>query len=312
MKKCKSKILVIVLLIILLLSILQINSLATNSNILIIQQNENQYMIYIESMINQEFEFAFSNSKEETNLNYIAFAEDTSGNNVAYVDSELKDSFFGTEDTYLWVKTSEGIVINGEKITLNDSKTIEELNQIMDLTKRITVQSTAEEEKIKINGKQDETYYYQFCVVNSSEEYTRLMNLVNKMSEFDENTNVFLKLQTHNELNELYKSLYSKLNDKDWVKAENLEITKPYGATENQQYVLWLKDGNENVDVQFLTAYEKTVTTVSEKANIKQVTSHLPYTFDETTTLFIILGAVTIAIIVILAYKKVNKNARKA
>ena len=312
MKKCKSKILVIVLLIILLLSILQINSLATNSNILIIQQNENQYMIYIESMINQEFEFAFSNSKEETNLNYIAFAEDTSGNNVAYVDSELKDSFFGTEDTYLWVKTSEGIVINGEKITLNDSKTIEELNQIMDLTKRITVESTAEEEKIKINGKQDETYYYQFCVVNSSEEYTRLMNLVNKMSEFDENTNVFLKLQTHNELNELYKSLYSKLNDKDWVKAENLEITKPYGATENQQYVLWLKDGNENVDVQFLTAYEKTVTTVSEKANIKQVTSQLPYTFDETTTLFIILGAVTIAIIVILAYKKVNKNARKA
>lgn len=312
MKKCKSKILVIVLLIILLLSILQINSLATNSNILIIQQNENQYMIYIESMINQEFEFAFSNSKEETNLNYIAFAEDTSGNNVAYVDSELKDSFFGTEDTYLWVKTSEGIVINGEKITLNDSKTIEELNQIMDLTKRITVESTAEEEKIKINGKQDETYYYQFCVVNSSEEYTRLMKLVNKMSEFDENTNVFLKLQTHNELNELYKSLYSKLNDKDWVKAENLEITKPYGATENQQYVLWLKDGNENVDVQFLTAYEKTVTTVSEKANIKQVTSQLPYTFDETTTLFIILGAVTIAIIVILAYKKVNKNARKA
>ena len=312
MKKCKSKILVIVLLIILLLSILQINSLATNSNILIIQQNENQYMIYIESMINQEFEFAFSNSKEETNLNYIAFAEDTSGNNVAYVDSELKDSYFGTEDTYLWVKTSEGIVINGEKITLNDSKTIEELNQIMDLTKRITVESTAEEEKIKINGKQDETYYYQFCVVNSSEEYTRLMNLVNKMSEFDENTNVFLKLQTHNELNELYKSLYSKLNNKDWVKAENLEITKPYGATENQQYVLWLKDGNENVDVQFLTAYEKTVTTVSEKANIKQVTSQLPYTFDETTTLFIILGAVTIAIIVILAYKKVNKNARKA
>lgn len=312
MKKCKSKILVIVLLIILLLSILQINSLATNSNILIIQQNENQYMIYIESMINQEFEFAFSNSKEETNLNYIAFAEDTSGNNVAYVDSELKDSFFGTEDTYLWVKTSEGIVINGEKITLNDSKTIEELNQIMDLTKRITVESTAEEEKIKINGKQDETYYYQFCVVNSSEEYTRLMNLVNKMSEFDENTNVFLKLQTHNELNELYKSLYSKLNNKDWVKAENLEITKPYGATENQQYVLWLKDGNENVDVQFLTAYEKTVTTVSEKANIKQVKSQLPYTFDETTTLFIILGAVTIAIIVILAYKKVNKNARKA
>ena len=312
MKKCKSKILVIVLLIILLLSILQINSLATNSNILIIQQNENQYMIYIESMINQEFEFAFSNSKEETNLNYIAFAEDTSGNNVAYVDSELKDSFFCTEDTYLWVKTSEGIVINGEKITLNDSKTIEELNKIMDLTKRITVESTAEEEKIKINGKQDETYYYQFCVVNSSEEYTRLMNLVNKMSEFDENTNVFLKLQTHNELNELYKSLYSKLNDKDWVKAENLEITKPYGATENQQYVLWLKDGNENVDVQFLTAYEKTVTTVSEKANIKQVTSQLPYTFDETTTLFIILGAVTIAIIVILAYKKVNKNARKA
>lgn len=312
MKKCKSKILVIVLLIILLLSILQINSLATNSNILIIQQNENQYMIYIESMINQEFEFAFSNSKEETNLNYIAFAEDTSGNNVAYVDSELKDSFFCTEDTYLWVKTSEGIVINGEKITLNDSKTIEELNKIMDLTKRITVESTAEEEKIKINGKQDETYYYQFCVVNSSEEYTRLMKLVNKMSEFDENTNVFLKLQTHNELNELYKSLYSKLNDKDWVKAENLEITKPYGATENQQYVLWLKDGNENVDVQFLTAYEKTVTTVSEKANIKQVTSQLPYTFDETTTLFIILGAVTIAIIVILAYKKVNKNARKA
>ena len=313
MKCKKSKILMIVLLsVIILLSILQIKSSATSSDIMIVKQSDNQYLIYVDKMVNENFNFAFSNSKEETNLIYTTAGKDSDGNYIAYVNQELKDNYFNSETTYMWVETKAGeVVVSGEQITLNDARTLAQLNQIENITKSITVNSSAEEEKIKINGAQEQTYYYQFCVASSSEEYNRLLTLVNEINKYDENTNTFVKLQSYNELYSLYNSLLANLEDEDWVEAENLEITKPYEAKENQQYVLWLKDSDGNIDIQFLIAYEETVTTVSERAKIEEVATALPYTYDDTTILFIALGAVVIAIIAIIVFKNVKKNTRK-
>src|SRR5699024_276430 len=190
-----------------------------------------------------------------------------------------------------------------------------ELNQIDKLTKTITVQSAAEDEKITINGEQSKKYYYQFAVVTSSEEYQRLLVLVNEISQYNQDTNVFVKLQAYNELNTVYNSLVANLNDENWVEAQNLEITKPYDAKQDSQYVLWLRDDSGNMDVQFLTAYVKEVqeevTTVSEKAKIEYVASALPYTYDEATILFIALVVVMIAIVTILVFKAVKLNPRK-
>lgn len=322
MKIKKSKILVtVILLVIMLLSILQIKSLAADLDTIIVKENDNQYLIYVNSLTGENFSFAFSNSKDEANLDYTDSAIDNEGNHIAYVNEELKNQYFGSQ-TYMWVKTAEGeVVIDGKEITLDGAKTIAELNQIDQLTQVITVKSaTAEDEKITINGDQNKTYYYQFAVATSSEEYARLLTLIEEISQYNQDTNVFVKLQGYNELNTVYNSLVANLDNENWVEAQNLEITKPYGAKQDDQYVLWLKDDRGNMDVQILTAYEKPQTmhgfeTVQEetivsveKPTIKYVTSALPYTYDEATILFVALGVVMIAIVTILVFKIVKRK----
>lgn len=313
MKTKTGKVLLVLMLsLIILFSVLQTKSSATNSDIMIIKQDNNNYIIYIGSLLNQNFDFAFADSKDEEDLNYINAGTDNQGNYIAYVNQDLNEKFFNSEETFLWVRTKDKqTIVDGEKITLNDAKTIEELNQNKNITKVIIIQSNEQEGKIKINGQEGKTYFYQFSTVNSSEDNTKLQTLVNNIINFDENTNIYQKLTTNNELNQTYNKLISNLNNESWVKAENLEITEPYGATENQQYILWLKDSDGNIDIQFLTAHERTVTTVTERAEVQEVLSALPYTYDETTILWISLGIVVIAIISVLIFKKTNKKTKE-
>lgn len=311
MKIKKSKILMTaILLVIMLLSVLQITSFAADSDMIVVKENDSEYLVYVNNMTGENFSFAFSNSKDEANLDYKASVIDNEGNHIAYVNEELKNQYFGSQ-AYVWVKTADDeVVIEGKEITLDGAKTVEQLNQLNGLTKTITVQSAAEDEKITINGEQNKTYYYQFAALTSSEEYDRLLTLVNEVSQYNEDTNVFTRLQAYNELNDLYNSLVANLSDEDWVEAQNLEITKPYGAKQDGKYVLWLRDSDGNLDVQILTAYEKEVTTVSEKANVEHVTSALPYTYDEATILFVALGVVMVAIVAILVFKAINAKRR--
>lgn len=313
MKKSKTKILlVLALMVIMLLSMLPINSLATTSDILVIKENDNQYLIYMNGLLNQNFEFAFSNSEDATNLNYITAVKDNEGNYIAYVDADLKTKFFSSDDTYLWVKnTNDEVVIDGEKITINDAKTIEQLNILENLTKNITINSSAENEKITINGEEGKTYYYKFFVAGTSEEYNRFLTLVEKINDFDKDTNTYTKLQSYIELSELYNNLVANLNEDNWTEAKDLEITKPYDAKEGEKYILWLKDSDENIDVQILTAYETEIKIVEEQQKTEQIVTALPVTYDDTTVLFIALGAVVIAMIAVIAFKKLNKKNRE-
>lgn len=312
MAKTKSKVLVVsALAVALLLSILPIQALAANTDIVTVKESDNLYYIYVEGLLNQNFEFAFSNSEDATNLNYIVSEQDNNQNSIAYVDEELKANFFNSEDTYIWVKTQDKVIINGEKIVLNDAKTIDELKTIESITNVITVQANAEDEKIKINGEEGVEYYYKVYVAGSSEDYNRLITLVNEVSKYNDETDFFTKLQGYSELQSLYSSLVASVGDANWTKATNNEITKPYDAKEGEQYILWLKDSNGNMDVQILTAYEKEITIVEEQEKSKEITTALPVTYDETTNLFIALGIVAVAIIAVSAYKVMQKRSGK-
>ena len=312
----KSKIIIAFLLaLIVIVSILPIKSLAansSNSDMCVIKENDNEYLIYVEGLLNEDFEFAFTKALDAENIAYMSSIKDDNGNSIAYVNADLLSRFFKTEgDTYILVRDADKeMVIDGEKITINNAKTVQELKGIESLTKVITVESSAEDEKIKINGTEGTDYYYQFFVPGSSEEYTELLNLVDEVSKFDENTDLFTKLQSYTKLDNIYTTLVSRLNEADWKKAENLEITKPYGAVENEQYVLWLKDSNGNIDVQFLTAYEKDVTLVDEVKKTQEVTVSLPVTYDNMTGLFVALAIVVLAIVVIIAIKIISKKRR--
>lgn len=312
MKNSKSKMLLIAsLILIMLVSILQIKSLATNSDmLLIIKGTDNTYLIYVEELLNKDFEFAFSNNENGKNLNYIASAKDSEGNSIAYVNDALRQSFFNSENTYIWVKTNDNIVVNGEKISLDNVKTIEQLKTIENVTNRITVKSDAEEDKIEINGNQNKKYFYQVFVQSSSERYDRLLNLADKIVKYDENTNVFEKMRTYNEFYDLYYSLVSELDNNKWAEAKNMEIIKPYDAKDGEQYILWLKDSNNNIDIQFLTAYKKEIKIIEEKEKIEEVVTALPVTYDDITVLVISLGIVGLAIVAVVVYKIKTKKDR--
>ena len=313
MKNSKGKLLLIsALFVLMILSFLQVESLATDSNILMLKENDNEYVIYVETMLNQNFEFAFSNSKDETNLSYIVAAQDGDGNYIAYVDEELLQKYFNSEDTYLWViDTEDKIVIDGEKITLNDAITSVQLQTIENITKNITIESSAENETIKINGDEGKTYYYKIFAAGSSEEYNNLLELVEKISEYDENTSEFTRLQGYLQLSNLFNNLVSNMSSDNWIEAKNLEIAKPYDAKEGEQFILWLKDSDGNTDVQILTAYEKEITVIEEQEKTEEIITALPVTYDNTTVLFIALGTVIVAIIAVLAYKTINRKNRK-
>ena len=313
----KSKIIIAFLLLALIIfaSILPIKSLAANtsdSNMVVIKEWDDKYLVYIDGLLDENFKFAFTKALDAENMNYLDSIKDNNGNNIAYVDADSVSRFFEIDgDTYICVQNAEGTLVNaGEKININNAKTIQELKSIENLTKTITVESSAEDEKITINGTEGTDYYYQFYAPGSSEEYNKLLNLVSEISKFNDNTDMFTKLQAYTELEDVYNTLVSSLKDEDWAKAENLEITKPYGAKEDEQYVLWLKDGNGNIDVQFLTAYEKEVTLVEEEQKTEEVKVALPVTYDNMTGLFIALAVVVLAIVVILAIKIISKKRR--
>ena len=309
MKMSKGKILALVLLtVIMLFSILQIHSLAASKEMLVLKQSDNQYIIYIQDLLNKKFEFAFSNTEDATNLNYITYAKDSEGNNIAYVDQELKDNFFNSENTYIWVKTEDKIIINGEKIKINNAKTVEQLKTIENLTKNITINSSAEDEKITVNGEQGKKYYYKIVEVGTSETYNELFNVVNVINNFNDKTDTFTKLQRYNELYNLYNVLATNISNEDWTEVKDLQITKPYGAKEDSQYILWLKDSEGNIDVQLLTAYEKEITLTEEVEKTEKITTALPVTYDNTTVLFIALGTVIALIIAVVVYKKIKSR----
>ena len=309
MTKTKSKIfLVIILTLVLLLSILQIKTLATNTDIITVKENDNLYYIYVEGLLNEEFEFAFSNSKDETNLKYIVSDYDSNKNSIAYIDEALKTEYFNSEDTYIWVKTQDKEIINGEKITIDNVKTVDELKSVENITNIITVQAKAEDDKIKINGEAGREHSYKIFVAGSSEDYNTLLTLINEVENYNEDTNFFTMIQEYSKLQSLYSSLVSNLSEENWTKAIDNEITKPYNAKEGEQYILWLKDSNGNIDVQILTAFEKEITIVEEQEKSKEITTALPVTYDETTNLFITLGIVALAIIVVSGYKVIKNR----
>ena len=298
MKKSKSKILALFLLtVIMLFSILQIHSLAASTEMLVVKENDNEYLIYIEDLLNKKFEFAFSNTEDAKDLNYITYAKDSEGNNIAY-----------SQDTYIWVKTEDKMIINGEKIKINSAKTVEQLKTIENITKNITIKSSAEDEKITVNGEQGKNYYYKIVEVGTSETYNELFNVVNVINSFDEKTDTFTKIQRYNELYNLFNVLASNIDSEEWTEVKDLQITKPYGAKEDSQYILWLKDSEGNIDVQLLTAYEKEVTLTENVEKTEEITTTLPVTYDNTTVLFFALGTVIVLIIAVLVYKKMKSR----
>lgn len=312
MKRLTYKIIVVTMIMLMLLPMMGTKILANaNEEVLSIKKDETTYFLYIKEVLNSKFEFAFSKENNGTNLDYISSIEDNQGNNIAYVDETLKSTYFNQNITYLWVKENSQIILNGVQVNLGTSKTEEQLQSIKNITNKITVNSDVDEDKIKINGDTSKKYYYEMYAVASSEDYQRLLELVDEVSKYTDDTNTYTKIETYGELYDLYHKLLTDVSNSKWIEATNLEIDKPYDAQENQKYILWLKDENGQIDFQVLTAYKKEVTNTEEKNVTVEVKSKLPVTYDETIALCVVLAVIIIAIIVMLLVRRKISSTNK-
>lgn len=321
---------------ILLLAIILLPNIvsAETQNSIIVKQSNN-YIIYNESIMKEEFTFAFGNSKEEKDLIYFPSAKAENGEegrNVAYIDEETKAYINETGDTFFFVKNKVGeYILEGQKIDIKqalDKKYVEET------TKRIKVDTTKNNIEVKeINGVKteitkgkvvitdDAKAKYSYILIKlpttGENDYTKLMKLAEKISNKEEVEKLELieKLKLMESFYTLYKEKEPKSNDSSWLPVENLEIMQPEDSKNEEQYIVYIKSENgeeTTIDAQFLTSYEK-YTPIYEKETIKiKETTKLPVTFDSTITLIVIFAIIVVAIIVLLVIrKKVSKKEEK-
>lgn len=326
MKNLISKIIFTILMVVAILAISN-NVFAANETYTILQKAENEYVMYLKSSLDKEFEFVYTNDvlENDAKLDYIKNAKDSKdGLPVAYVDSNLYTKYFdGKTATYLWAKNADGYIAKGIKVDLSESVTEKMVELVQNTTKRITVNTdekdvvevekdgikyTTTTGKIVIKDEAKATYYYTMTDITKSEEYAKLMGLADEINKLDSASTV-TKLDKNKEFYDLYTKLLSEVKVDSWVKAENMQIPQPKESKTGDKYVVWVKQETataEVYDAQFMTCYQEEDKQFVKEEQVIVETSKLPVTYDS-VILFVVLAVAVVLFVVLLAVRrKVN------
>lgn len=282
----------------------------SNENIQILKESEQKYLIYVKDNLNKTFEFALSNDETEP-TEYKDAGRDSAegGNYIAYIDE------YSTGTKYIWAKNSEGYILEGVELNLDGVLDNEDLALLQEVTKIIKVDTTKTKvEEKEVNGDKvkvttgklvflnEGTHKYQMFKVADSEDYAEFMDLAERISKFNKDTDMYTQLEVYKEFASIAEGLLISLED-DWKDVEGNEIFQPEDAKNGDKYVVWLMEDDE-LDVQFLTSkYEEEK--VKEKIETK-----LPVTYDDNRLLvvLVILVIATVAVTVrINSLKKEDK-----
>lgn len=321
MKNLTQKAILFLILTFLLLILLQNFSLASSENIQMIKKGEKQYIIYVSNLLNQEFQFAFANKADEAeeNLMFINSAVDQAenGNNIAYIDETLFNTYFDEKaDTFLWVKQENDYKVEAEKITLEKAITEELIQNLNNVTKKIPVKfgelnlpaETVEGVKITrklgtINIDDESETEYSYNMLKSVEEskVEKLINLAETINNLQEK-NIYEKLYIYNQFNELYTELIPSDN---WQIAENNTIMQPQDSKKGEKYLVWIK-GDNVIDLQIMTCNDEYTPEYEKQEVVNKVVTKLPIT-GESLVLYIVAAVLVIAIITMVIVK-VKKN----
>lgn len=333
MKKQRLMLIISVMLIAVMVFMPSYAKAATDEKLAVVNTSGN-YLIYIDGLLNDEdgFEFALSNSKDETNLVYENSATDDAGNAVAYYDAANQK--FADVDiskpVYVYVNGKKDM--QGLEVNLTESITSEELGNIEKITKRIpvttdeSVEYSEDVDGLKVTTivgsvriEQDENnknakYSYQMVRLPANDErYNTLWDLLTEFNKDYNDMPVNEKINLSTEFSKLYTEL---INEAEWteVKDKDLRIEQPEDAETGTQYILFLKeevDGNITYDAQFLTSaqdpFENYENVIKEEQVVVKRTSKLPITGDS-IALFIALAVIIVAII--LVRRKMKKDSK--
>ena len=337
MNKISAKLLS-VLAIILFIAVMPIVVLATNENVSVVSSKntdgKQEYIIYINEHTDQNFKYAFSNNAEPgiMDLVYINSTTDLGENQVAFLDAETYEKLSDSNKTiYMWAKDeNEDLILNGIQLDFQNSITKENIQTIESLTNLIKVEiadskndtdetnpvrqedvdgvlETSKVGYVEIVDDKDATYYYERVKVSDSADYTKLMELAEKIQKEYDSMDMYEKIQFDMEFYNLYSKLVKSAN---WQTVENMTISQPENSEKGEQYIVFLKkvdeDNNTVEDIQFLIA-DKAEEPKTETV-LTQETARLPITGDN-IVLIIVLAIIVIALVVVfIRMKKINKK----
>ncbi len=329
MKKTISKLIVLIIAFLLSIVIMQISVYATNENIEILEKSNGDYLIYIKDNLNNDFEFAFSNvaNADKNSLSYMDSETDGTGENaskVAYVNSVTKALF--NQPTYMWARIGTNYILEGVQVDLSKAMHEYDLQYAASLTKEIDVDTTKTNTvKETIDGKEITTtvgkvvltninenanYSYILVKLPNSQEYNKLMDLATRVSKFNSTTNMYTRINIYNEFLNTFNNLIPSDTD-NWIDVQENEILQPEDAEDGEQYILWIRESQNNqttkLDIQFLTSHKQ----YSEERIIETITTKLPITYDNNTLLIVLAILILVSVVVCIRIKTLKNKEEK-
>lgn len=331
MKSSTIKTIASAIIMLMLLSIIQMPSLASTKENVILKKADEEFIIYYKDICNNEFQFAFSKTEgvEESTLSFTNAAKDQLTEKalyVAYLDDSNYSESVENNTTYIWVKDMEdNTVISGEKINLLDVLNDESIELVNNTTKRIDVDTTQIQKrntmidgvdttittgKIVINQKENAKYSYQLIKLTAdTTEANKLFELAEELKDNKDNTYANLSLTKQ------FYDLYTQLMPTDWTEVDNFEILQPEEAREGDKYIVYIKEEQgqtSTIDAKFLVCrYEEDQGKNQEEKTITE-TVKLPVTYDS-IALIVALAIIILAIIIVAILKlKSNKKEKNS
>ena len=332
MEKKLLRLTVLITMVLVLILAFNVKTLAVTTNEkIILKKSKNEFLIYYEDLVNEEFEFAFSKDSEtkDTDLKFTKCGKDKaeSTSNIAYIDSTFYNKFFSDKKAYIWIKNSSSeIVVKADLIDL--SKAIDEsiIKTANTTTSRIDIDtsktSVSQEEiegvettitrgKILIVNKDGAKYSYAMYSLKSADNSSKIKKFYEAALTLANSSTTYQKLKNSIEFYDLYTSLMPK----NWTNAKKYEILQPDDAEDGDRYVVYIKEkigDKTTIDAKFLTSTRKEDSGTNQITEEYTETVKLPVTFDSGIILFIALGVIVIALIVFLVIrKKLNKEESK-
>lgn len=328
MRKNILKKLLIILMFILITIVFPNKVLGINDDIIILERENSEYLIYVKDNSNKFFYFALSNNpnEDDSSLSYITSTQEGNGMFVAYIDNKI--SIDMAKPIYIWAKADEMFFLEAIELDLSDSIKESEIDVINMLTKKINIDTTKKEivETI-VNDVKITTVVGYIEVLESEEEVyyilekledtnSTLLEKLEKLNKINVTGSVYEKLQAYKEFYYVYMSEQSiKLSD-TWTRVGNdLKIFQPTTSLTGNKYIVWLKKvtpAGDVIDIQFLTSYreEDREFTGEGRQSILSLPSSLPITYDS-IILLVILGVAVIGLIAVIIIRKKVKNKSK-
>lgn len=309
-----------------MICLLQGFSFAQSENIQMIKKNNEEYIIYIDELLNEDFQFAFSDTSSKSSLAFYDSAMDQAenGNHIAYIDSDIYNNILKDKDKiYLWIKQGDIYLVEAQEINLDDALSEEDIEFLNNSTKSISVEignkklptkfideveQNVEIGTINIIDNKNEKYYYQIVKIVEDTDVERFVELSEEINNI-ESKNTFEKLCVYSEFKNIYSKIAPNLDEKDWwLEVNDYTIEQPTESKKGEKYIVWIKDSSK-IDFQIMTCDNDYIPEYQDREFISLEVTKLPVT-GASISLFIVLAIVVISIIAVIMIKKKNKNEK--